>query len=189
MHMAAMWAVWSALLNGVTIILDEGRVFDPERVLDIAEREGANMLQFVGDAMATPLRDTLRAHPGRWDLAKVVNLGSGGAVFSQHLKDDLKALVPSASISDGMGSSETGMSGQAAKSAEGVMRLPANDQQQVVMDGRIAAVGETGLIARTGNTPVGYYNDPAKTAYRHVRRDIWPIMANPHETPEGSEAA
>ena len=24
---------------------------------------------------------------------------------------------------------------------------------------------------------------------RHVRRDIWPIMANPHETPEGSEAA
>jgi microcystin degradation protein MlrC len=34
-----------------------------------------------------------------------------------------------------------------------------------------------------------YPNDPAKTAYRHVRRDIWPIMANPHETPEGSEAA
>lgn len=34
-----------------------------------------------------------------------------------------------------------------------------------------------------------YPNDPAKTAYRHVRRDIWPIMANPHHTPEGSEAA
>ncbi|WP_377274339.1 M81 family metallopeptidase [Rhizobium sp. R86522] len=34
-----------------------------------------------------------------------------------------------------------------------------------------------------------YPNNPAKTAYRHVRRDIWPIMANPHETPEGSEAA
>ncbi|MCC8932711.1 M81 family metallopeptidase [Rhizobium sp. 'Codium 1'] len=34
-----------------------------------------------------------------------------------------------------------------------------------------------------------YPNDPAKTAYRHVRRDIWPIMANPHDTPEGNEAA
>lgn len=34
-----------------------------------------------------------------------------------------------------------------------------------------------------------YPNNPAQTAYRHVRRDIWPIMANPHDTPEGSEAA
>lgn len=142
MHMAAMWAVWSALLNGVTIILDEGRVFDPERVLDTAEREGANMIQFVGDAMATPLRDALRAHPGRWDLSRVINLGSGGAVFSQHLKDDLKALVPTASITDGMGSSETGMSGQAQKSGEGVMRLPASEHQQVIVEGRIGVVGD-----------------------------------------------
>jgi microcystin degradation protein MlrC len=34
-----------------------------------------------------------------------------------------------------------------------------------------------------------YPNNPAQTAYRNVRRDIWPIMANPHHTPEGSEAA
>lgn len=180
MHMAAMWAVWSALLNGLTIILDEGRVFDPERVFDIAEREGASMLQFVGDAMAGPLRDALRANPGRWDLSKLVNLGSGGAVFSQALKDDLKALVPGASITDGMGSSETGMSGQAQKSEDGVMRLFANDQQQVVLDGRIAAVGETGLIARSGNTPVGYYNDPAKTAETFVTIDgkLWAVSGD-----------
>ena len=180
MHMAAMWAVWSALLNGLTIILDEGRVFDPERVLDIAEREGANMLQFVGDAMAGPLRDALRAHPERWDLFKIVNLGSGGAVFSQHLKDELKALVPGASISDGMGSSETGMSGQAVKSDEGVMRLAANEFQQVIVDGRIAGVGETGLIARSGNTPVGYYNDPVKTAETFVTIDgkLWAVSGD-----------
>ncbi|MGL3606837.1 M81 family metallopeptidase [Rhizobium sp. G187] len=34
-----------------------------------------------------------------------------------------------------------------------------------------------------------YPNNPAKTAYRHVRHDIWPIMANPHDAPEGNEAA
>jgi microcystin degradation protein MlrC len=34
-----------------------------------------------------------------------------------------------------------------------------------------------------------YPNNPAKTAYRHVRRDIWPIMANPHDAPKDSEAA
>jgi microcystin degradation protein MlrC len=34
-----------------------------------------------------------------------------------------------------------------------------------------------------------YPNNPAKTAYRHVRRDIWPIMADPHNAPKDSEAA
>jgi len=181
MHMAAMWTVWSAILNGVTILLDEGRIFDPERVLDTAEREGAHMIQFVGDAMATPLRDALRAHPGRWNLSHVVNLGSGGAVFSQHLKDDLKALVPSANVTDGLGSSETGMSGMAEKSDEGVMRLPANALQQVVVDGqRLAQVGETGLIARTGNTPIGYYGDPVKTAETFITIDgtLWAVSGD-----------
>lgn len=180
MHMAAMWAVWSALLNGLTIVLDEGRVFDAERVLDIAEREQANLIQFVGDAMATPLRDALRANPGRWNLARVVNLGSGGAVFSQHLKDDLKALVPTANITDGLGSSETGTSGQAEKSDEGVMRLPASEAQQIVVEGRLGAVGETGLIARTGNTPIGYYNDPVKTAETFVTIDgtLWAVSGD-----------
>jgi fatty-acyl-CoA synthase len=180
MHMAAMWALWGALLNGVTIILDEGRVFDPERMLDTAEREGANMIQFVGDAMATPLRDALRDNPGRWNLAHVVNLGSGGAVFSQHLKDDLKQLVPSAGITDGLGASETGMSGLAEKSDEGVMRLPANEFQQVFIDGRIGNVGETGFVARTGNTPIGYYNDPVKTAETFVTIDgkLWAVSGD-----------
>ncbi len=180
MHMAAMWTVWSSLLNGVTVILDEGRVFDPERVFDIAEREGANMIQFVGDAMATPLRDALRANPGRWDLSAVMNLGSGGAVFSQHLKDDLKALVPTASITDGMGSSETGMSGMAERSEEGVMRLAANDVQQVVTGGKIAEIGETGFVARTGNTPIGYYNDPVKTAetFVSIGGKLWAVSGD-----------
>jgi acyl-CoA synthetase (AMP-forming)/AMP-acid ligase II len=180
MHMAAMWALWGALLNGVTVILDEGRMFDAERLLDTAEREGANMIQFVGDAMATPLRDALRANPGRWNLAHVVNLGSGGAVFSQHLKDDLKALVPSAGITDGLGASETGMSGMAEKSEEGVMRLPANEFQQVVVDNRIGTIGETGFIARTGNTPVGYYGDPVKTAETFVTIDgkLWAVSGD-----------
>ncbi len=180
MHMAAMWAVWSALLNGLTIVLDEGRVFDAERMLGAAEREGANLIQFVGDAMAIPLRDALRANPGRWNLSHVVNLGSGGAVFSQHLKDDLKQLVPSAGITDGMGASETGISGIAEPSADGVMRLPANENQQVIVEDRIGTIGETGFVARTGNIPVGYYGDPEKTAevFRTIGRQLWAVSGD-----------
>lgn len=180
MHAAAVWATWSALLNGLTIILDESKSFQPEHVFDLAEREGANLIQFVGDAMAIPLRDTLKAHPGRWNLQAVVNLGSGGAVFSQHVKDDLKALVPSASITDGMGASETGISGMAEPSAEGVMRLPATDAQKVIVDDRFAQVGETGFIARTGNTPVGYFGDPVKTAetFKMIGGKLWAVSGD-----------
>lgn len=180
MHAAAVWATWSGLLNGLTIILDESRSFDPEGVFDFAEREGANIIQFVGDAMAIPLRDALKVNPGRWNLQGVVNLGSGGAVFSQHVKDDLKALVPSASITDGMGSSETGISGMAEASSEGVMRLPATDCQKVIVDDRFAEVGETGLIARSGNTPVGYFGDPEKTAetFKSIGGILWAVSGD-----------
>ncbi len=180
MHAAAVWATWSAMLNGLTIILDESKSFNPEHIFDMAEREGANLLQFVGDAMAIPLRDALKANPDRWNLQAVVNLGSGGAVFSQHVKDDLKALVPSASITDGMGTSETGISGMAEPSAEGVMRLPANDAQKVIVEDRFAEVGETGFIARHGHTPVGYFGDPVKTAetFKMIGGTLWAVSGD-----------
>jgi fatty-acyl-CoA synthase len=68
----------------------------------------------------------------------------------------------------------------AEKSAEGVMRLPANENQQVIVDDRIGAIGETGFIARTGNTPVGYYNDPVKTAetFKTVDGKLWAVSGD-----------
>jgi fatty-acyl-CoA synthase len=72
------------------------------------------------------------------------------------------------------------MSGLAEKSEEGVMRLPANAQQQIIVDGRIGQTGETGFIARTGNTPIGYYNDPVKSAETFVTIDgtLWAVSGD-----------
>ena len=181
MHAAAMWALWSALLNGLTILLDESPVFDPVAVWDKATARPGVMVQIVGDAMAIPLRDSLRDNPGRWDLSGVVNFGSGGAVFSRQVKDDIKAfLPPHATITDGMGSTETGISGQAEASADGMMRLPSGKEQQVVIDGRFAAVGETGFVARSGNTPVGYFGDPEKSAevFQTIGGRLWSISGD-----------
>jgi fatty-acyl-CoA synthase len=181
MHAAALWTVWSALLNGVTVVLDDSPSFDPARVWDIAASLNVNIVQIVGDAMAIPLRDTLAANPGRWDLSRLVSFGSGGAVFSAHVKDDLKRLLPGAMITDGMGSSETGISGQAEASGEGLMRLPATPDQQVVIDDRLATIpGETGLLARSGNTPVGYFGDPVKTAevFRTIEGRLWAVSGD-----------
>lgn len=182
MHAAAFWTVWSGLLNGLTIVLDEGRRFDPAALWDKVDRLGVNIVQIVGDAMAIPLRDALLSHPGRWSLATMVNFGSGGAVFSQHVRDDLRKFLPaSCSISDGMGSSETGVSGQASNAmGEGIMRLPANENQQVVVDGRLAVPGEKGFIARSGHTPVGYFGDAAKTAevFRTIEGRLWSVSGD-----------
>ncbi|MBS0255299.1 MAG: AMP-binding protein [Proteobacteria bacterium] len=181
MHAAALWAVWSALLNGLTIVLDATPGLDPERAWDLVERLQVNIVQVVGDAMAIPLRDCLRDHPGRWNLSHVVNFGSGGAVFSGHVKADLAALLPAnATITDGMGSSETGIAGAGAPSAEGVMRLPAGEHQTVVVGDRLAEAGETGLIARGGHIPVGYYGDPERSAevFRTVGGKLWSVSGD-----------
>lgn len=177
MHGAAIWATLSALLAGITVVLDPMRGgFDAERIWDRVERENVNVLQIVGDAMAVPLIQALEQHPERWDLSRLINFGSGGAVFSQHLKDKLKTLLPNIMITDGMGTSETGISGMAAPTIkDGFMRLPIDEHQAVITDGRIAKPGEVGFLSRTGHTPIGYYNDPDKTAEIFVKIDntLW----------------
>ncbi|MEO9461440.1 MAG: AMP-binding protein [Marinomonas sp.] len=180
MHGAAIWAAWSGLLGGLTLVLDPMRSFDAEAIWDRVAKYKVNIVQIVGDAMARPLCDALDAHPERWDLASVVNFGSGGAVFSKHLKEAIKAHLPNTGITDGMGTSEGGISGMAEPSEDGMMRLPANDDQKVMMDDRFAEVGETGLLARAGNVPIGYFNDPVKTAevFREMDGRIWTLSGD-----------
>ncbi|WP_298670527.1 AMP-binding protein [uncultured Sphingomonas sp.] len=181
MHGAATWGAWSALLGGLTVVLDPIRRFDPVAIWDRVEREQVNIIAIVGDAMAVPLCDALHANPDRWSLRSVVNFGSGGAVFSGHVKEAIKAkLPPHAMVTDGMGSTETGISGMAEASADGVMRLPANADQQVVVGDRFAVAGEIGLIARSGHTPIGYFGDPVKTAetFRMIEGRLWAVSGD-----------
>ena len=180
MHGAAIWTAWSALLGGLTLVLDPMRKFDAEAIWDRVEKFGVNMVQIVGDAMARPLRDALQANPGRWNLDAVVHFGSGGAVFSGDLKDSIKSLLPNVQISDGMGTSEGGISGMATPSEDGMMRLPANDVQQVIVDDRLGKVGEMGLLGRSGHTPIGYYRDEVKTAevFRTIDGKLWTISGD-----------
>lgn len=165
MHGAAIWTALSGILGGVTMVLDPMRSgFDPEGIWDRVEREQVNVLQIVGDAMAVPLLNSLKAHPKRWDLSRLVHFGSGGAVFSKHIKEALKKHLPFTMMADGMGTSETGISGMSEPATDGgYMRLPSDEFQQVIVGDRIGEIGEIGYLSRTGNTPIGYYNDPVKS--------------------------
>lgn len=180
MHGAAIWAAWSGLLGGLTLVLDPMRRFDAEEIWDRVEKFGVNVVQIVGDAMARPLNDALRDNPDRWSLGHVVNFGSGGAVFSGHLKDSIKERLPNVAITDGMGTSEGGISGMATPSEDGMMRLPANDDQKVVIDDRFGDVGETGLLGRSGHTPTGYFRDEEKTreVFREIDGRLWTLSGD-----------
>ena len=98
-------------------------------------------------------------------------LASGAALFSGSVKDAFFDVFPNLMISDSVGSSETGFGGIgfATKGLEqrGGPKVGANRFTVVVDDdNRVLEPGSgaEGWLAKLGNVPLGYYNDPVKSA-------------------------
>ncbi len=170
MHGAGLWATLIGLYGGHTVYLDDQPGFNAERALDTIVAEQITCIMIVGDAMGIPLLDTLRAHPGRWDLSCLMAVSSASALFSEHVQEGLKEFLPPyIRIVNSMGSSETGQSGiNLEPPKEGLITLTRNETTDVAIDEggkwRFARPGETGILVRMGYLPVGYFKDPEKTA-------------------------
>lgn len=179
MHGASWWYACIQLLAGNKLVLNPHRSFDGEKVWEIVAKEKVNAVQIVGDAMAIPLLDALKANPGRWDLSAVFNIGSGGAVFSDTKQEEFKKFFPNVFITNAFGSSESGQMGMDSgqkKTAAGLGNVTRSEFMDVIIDvegqpRRHAQPGEVGIFARSGHIPVGYYNDPEKTAKTFVKVD------------------
>ena len=180
MHGACWWYACIQLLAGNTVVLNPHRSLDGEQVWDIVEQEKVNSLTIVGDAMAIPLLDALKANPERWELSSIFNVGSGGAVFSVSKQDEFRQFFPNVFITNSFGSSESGNmgfdSGEKKGEEKGLGNVARSDFMDVIAsaeDGshHHAAAGEMGIFARSGYIPVGYYNDPEKTAKTFVSVD------------------
>ena len=111
MHGACWWYACIQLLAGNTVVLSPDRSLLGENVWDTVAKEKVNSLSIVGDAMAIPLLDTLKAEPERWDLSSVFSIGSGGAVFSDSKQEEFKQAFPNVFIMNSFGSSESGNMG------------------------------------------------------------------------------
>lgn len=185
MHGAALWATLISLYAGHTVVVNDEPAFEAEHVWDLTVRDGVNILSIVGDAMALPLVQALERHPGRWNLQRLMVFGNGGAVFSRHLQDRLKACVPHIVVNNGMGSSESGLVGGGDKPVgdkEGLIRITPRPDLAVIDDAHClrSAPGEEGTLARTGHTPVGYFGDTKKTAETFVTIDgrLWVLTGD-----------
>jgi acyl-CoA synthetase (AMP-forming)/AMP-acid ligase II len=170
MHGASQWAVMSQSFVGSKVVLIAQ--FDPDAVWRLVERERVNTLMVTGDAMGKPLVEALDAPGAHYDLSSLFAVVSSAAIFSAPVKDQFFERLPTIVITDAIGSSETGNNGMtlitaghtAMTSGPTVQRLG----ETVVLDEELRPVqpgsGVIGRIARRGDIPLGYYNDPAKTA-------------------------
>jgi|AntAceMinimDraft_11_1070367.scaffolds.fasta_scaffold00242_4 acyl-CoA synthetase (AMP-forming)/AMP-acid ligase II len=183
MHGACWWYACIQLLAGNSVILNPGRSLVGEDVWDIVANEKVNSISIVGDAMAVPLLDALEANADRWDLTSVFNIGSGGAVFSETKQEAFRQMFPNVFISNSFGSSESGNMGfdGGGKKGQGLGNIVKSEFMSVIHDvegepHRHVERGEMGIFARSGHIPVGYYNDPVKTAKTIVDVDGKPWL-------------
>ncbi|HEV2309757.1 MAG TPA: AMP-binding protein, partial [Acidimicrobiia bacterium] len=173
MHGGGQWVTFISLYGGNTSVLNCDRHYDGAAVLRLAERERANSIMVVGDAMARPLADALAAPGAHYDLAALQSIGSGGAILSKAVKEELRRRLPGVVVTDSFGASETGAAGTVLdfdRPAAGPA-FTIRDWVTVLDDeGRRVepGSGQVGRLARRGHIPLGYYKDPEKTAATFV---------------------
>jgi acyl-coenzyme A synthetase/AMP-(fatty) acid ligase len=105
---------------------------------------------------------------GDYDTSSLVSLNSTAALFSPAVKDACTEALPNVFLSEAIGSTETGFAGIAFVSAGDEHRggptvTPGPDVIVIDDAGGVSGPGQTGMLARGGHIPLGYYKDPAKT--------------------------
>ncbi|MFF9428880.1 acyl-CoA synthetase [Streptomyces sp. NPDC014746] len=173
MHGTSTLTAFIALNYGQRVVLH--RKYVPEEVLRTLEKERVSSISLVGDAMLRPLVDALRGPLRGTDLSALFSLSSSGAIMSETVRAQLQELMPNVLLLNNFGSTESGSNGRATDDsgpAKG-FRLHVNERTQVVDPATRLPVapGETGRLAQRGHVPLGYYNDPAKTAETFFERD------------------
>jgi fatty-acyl-CoA synthase len=177
MHGAGAWFAMSALCRAAAVVTLAGRSFNPTALLDTTVDERVNGLAIVGDPFGRPIVDALDAEPGRWDLSRLKVLVSSGTALSPQVKDRLRGHVPALAILESLGSSETGAIAQANTRADGQPGRPSfvlKPGSRVIDDDGLDLApgsGRAGRLAVSGNLPIGYFNDPVKSAESFITID------------------
>lgn len=179
MHAAGQWTSLSWLFSGGTVVLIPGSL-DPTAVWSTIEAHGVNLITVVGDAVVRPLVDSWEAD-GPFDASSLLSIGSGGAPLTPSLRKRLMELLPNTAIVDGFGSSETGAQGSqrlepGSEPTDGITTFKPYGETTTVLDEATKqplapGSGEVGRVALCGRIPLGYYNDPDKTAATLVEVD------------------
>lgn len=175
-HGTSQFAAIIGLFAGGKLTIARNRSFDPAQTARLIQDEGINIIVLVGDAMCRPLLDEIRANGDKYDLSSLLVVTSQGAIISRSTITAFSELLPNTMVLNNFGASETGHQGQALGTVDEDGRPQFfMSEETVVLDDDLNIVepgsGKVGRLARSGNIPMGYYNDPVKTAATFVEHN------------------
>lgn len=185
MHGTSAITALGVLCAGGTVVTLTSRSFDADELWHAVQANRVSQLTIVGDAFAKPMLQSLEeaAAAGQpFDISSLRVVLSSGVMWSKESKDAIHDWT-SATLADSLGSSEgvgfaTSVSrrGSSVSTARFVLGPNAGvftDDGRRVMPGS----GERGLLAVGGAIPIGYYNDPAKSAetFRTFEGRVWSV--------------
>lgn len=182
MHGTSTLTAFIAFHFGQKVVVH--RKYVPEEVLRTIEQERVTSVSLVGDAMLRPLVDALAGPLKGTDCSSLFSVSSSGAILSETVRAQFQALLPQVMLLNNFGSSESGFNGTAtADSGPGKgFRLQVNSRTAVVDLATYEPVppGEVGRIALRGHVPLGYYNDPKKTAetFFEAHGERWVLLGD-----------
>lgn len=168
-HGTSQFAAIIALFAGGKVTIARNRSFDAAQTARLITEEGINIVVLVGDAMSLPLIQEARKNPGKYNFDSMVVITSQGAILSRSTSAAFNELFPHTMVLNNFGASETGHQGESVGTFDenGRLQFYMKDSTRVLDENFKEVVpgsGQVGKLARTGHIPLGYYNDPEKTA-------------------------
>jgi len=170
MHGTGFVFAATVLNRGGTLVTLPDPKFDAIRLIEAIEAERVTDLCIVGDAFCRPMVEALERHPGRWDLSSLKVVSSSGMMWSSAVKQRLLTHAPEVLMIDFLNASEAsglGRSLTSSRKTESGARFKLG-QNAFVLDENGAPVEpgspQPGRLAVRGFVPLGYYNDPVKSA-------------------------
>lgn len=163
MHGTGLWTALQSLFAGGTVVmpLDTTR-FDSHLVLEAIEAEKVVVLVLVGDAFFRPLIDELMKSDYKLESLRFII--SSGAAISATNREAVAKRLPHVKVKNVVGSSESGPQAEESETKDFSPRpgtaILAEDRLSVLS----ASEEQSGWLASYGHIPLGYLNDPAKSA-------------------------
>ncbi|MEO6605646.1 MAG: AMP-binding protein [Aeromicrobium sp.] len=182
MHGGSQWIIGNAHVSGSTVALYTAPKFSAETLLDLVEDKRVISLTLLGDAMGRPVAEAVLAEPDRWDLSSLAAISNGAAPLTPAVREQLRIALPGLFILDAYGSSESGTTGQLLDAGDEKPSTAPRfgvgaDVDVFDLEFRPCAPGVEGMLGRSGPIPLGYYNDPVKTAatFKEIDGKRWSI--------------